>query len=109
MKVKDIKRFLSKIDEGNDDECWEWKAATNENGYGYFKFKGKMRRAHRISYIIFHNITLKDIEKEIVMHSCDNRVCINPNHLRKGSQKENIQDCINKKRRYEQKNKNMSV
>ncbi len=112
MKVKDIKRFLDKVDEKDDNECWEWKGVRFWNNYGRFELDGMDLKAHRVSYIIFNNITLNDIpfsKNCIIMHMCDNPKCVNPKHLRRGSQKENIQDCINKKRRYEDKRKNMSV
>lgn len=54
-----------------------------------------MTGAHRLAYqLIRGNI----VPGHIVMHSCDNKTCVRPSHLRAGTQKENIEDMIRKGR-----------
>jgi len=50
------KRFWDKVIVGDDDECWEWKAAVKSTGYGNFYFEGHWLPAHRFSYIIHNNL-----------------------------------------------------
>jgi len=90
------KRFFEKVEK--TDSCWNWTASTDRTGYGHMSINGQLKLAHRISFCIEHGRESKDK----VLHTCDNRRCVNPDHLREGTQKENVMDCIRKKRRYEQ-------
>lgn len=75
--------------------CWEY-APTNPDGYGRFWYKNKVHPAHRLAYE-FH--TGNKIPKNMkVCHSCDNRCCINPEHLFLGTQKDNMDDMTKKGR-----------
>lgn len=79
--------FLSKVEV--KDECWIWKGALDEYGYGKYKVEGKTKKAHRVAYEIF----LEKIPPgKIVCHMCDNPQCVNPHHLWTGTQKDNMQD-----------------
>ncbi len=84
------KRFWSKVDKGDDDDCWPWLAGgTGSERYGYFWYNGRMVRAHRFVYALLHGPITDDV---YVLHLCDNRLCCNPKHLVVGSQADNIQD-----------------
>jgi len=73
------------------DGCWEWKGCRNELGYGTLWDDGRMKKAHRVSYEVYVG-AIPDGKK--VLHSCHNRWCVNPGHLRTGTQKENVRDMI---------------
>lgn len=73
--------------------CWEWTRAR-VCGYGSFKAIGEFR-AHRVSYRLF----VGDIpDGLLVLHKCDNRLCVRPNHLFLGTQQDNMTDMMVKGR-----------
>jgi len=84
---------MAKVDKTGS--CWIWNGARKPSGYGNFYVNRKYMSAHRASYT-FHFGEIP--EGKVVMHSCDNPSCVNPNHLRAGSHKENVRDMINKGR-----------
>lgn len=86
-------RFMSKVEK--TDTCWNWKASCHKIGYGDFRVGKNMRRAHRVSYTLFVG-EIPDNKK--VLHKCDNRRCVNPDHLFLGTQKDNMIDMIKKGR-----------
>lgn len=90
-------RFWRKVDIRSDDECWEWKGCmSNKTGYGAITKNGKNVGAHRVSY----ELNKGPIQEGLyILHSCDNRKCVNPNHLRAGTCQENIQEAFDKGRK----------
>lgn len=73
-------RFMSKVLVNTETDCWEWQAAIQPNGYGYFGLSKEegMKYAHRISYELFRG----PIEEgKQIDHLCRNRCCVNPSHL----------------------------
>jgi hypothetical protein len=97
MNDKDIERFFTKVEQGeNENDCWKWHGTKLNGTYGHFKLNKKMILAHRLSYEYHNNCQIK--EGNIILHSCDNPECTNPNHLKEGTQLENIIDRQNKNR-----------
>lgn len=89
-------RFMDKVDVRGEDDCWEWKASCQPTGYGQFGLRNTMLYAHRVSFELHNN---RPVAKGMcVLHSCDNRKCVNPNHLSEGTEKENIRQAIERKR-----------
>lgn len=75
--------------------CWLWAGYLNKDGYGKFRYKGHVRGAHRISWILFKTPIPNGL---CVLHKCDNPKCVNPSHLFIGTQIDNIKDMVKKKR-----------
>lgn len=82
------------------DNCWLWQGSVNNKGYGMFAVEtGVSCSAHRFSYRLAHPYTSIGRNKKLcVMHSCDTRRCVNPNHLRVGTRKQNTADMVRKGR-----------
>lgn len=88
--------ILARYKVNKDNGCWEWIGAMSNTGYGIVKHLGKRIGAHRASWII-HFGEINDI-KMFVCHKCDNRKCINPDHLFLGTNSDNMRDCYQKGR-----------
>lgn len=89
-----MNRFWKNIYKDNNSGCWIWIGYKDNNGYGRFSIINRPHLAHRVAYYMH----TKDLPKfpYHVLHRCNNRSCVNPLHLYKGTDKDNKQDQIDK-------------
>lgn len=81
-------RFWSHVQRG--EGCWTWQAARSRDGYGKFQLRRRVvARAHRVAWMLAHG---EIPAGQVVRHDCDNPLCVRPDHLRLGSQRENVGD-----------------
>ena len=94
-------RFLKYVDK-REGGCWLWTGGVTNTGYGKFFFKNAVAKAHRVAYQLFIGeiapVHGQDYRGPCVIHSCDNRLCVNPSHLRLGSHLENMADKVQRHR-----------
>lgn len=78
-------------------DCWVWQKSFGSHGYGNIATGGSLNETvHRVSYEVFNG---RIPAKAVIMHSCDNKKCCNPEHLSIGNQSKNMSDALNGKRR----------
>jgi len=83
-------RFEKKFIKRNKDDCWEWTGKLYQ-GYGQFSYKGANVKSSRASYLIY----VGNIPKgKCILHKCNNRKCVNPEHLYAGTYKDNDRDSV---------------
>ncbi len=105
MKRGNSKTLAQVLDnyEVSETGCWNWKGAKNAYGYGILNRPAKdgphaprvIRGAHRVAYTHWCGEVPPNMN---VMHTCDNRACINPAHLRIGTHADNLKDMTDKGR-----------
>lgn len=77
----------------NENGCWEWQGATHaKTGYGIITLEGQARTTHTVSYEQAKGEIPEDL---FVLHKCNNRICINPDHLYVGTHDDNMRDMAN--------------
>lgn len=86
-------RLWRKVNKTNT--CWGWVGSTTCGGYGQIYFKGRLAYVHRVSW----ELTNGPIPEGLyVLHRCDVRRCVNPDHLFLGTISDNSLDMVRKKR-----------
>ncbi len=97
-KDKLLKRSIARFWKSviKTDTCWLWIGRIDDCGYGCFWGNGKSYQAHRFSMEIRLGRPLKPttrkLDGELVLHNCDTACCVNPYHLKLGTQAKNIKD-----------------
>jgi hypothetical protein len=83
MNLSDYLRHTEKI-----GECLEWRRCLNSDGYPRAGIKGNTNiKVHREVFYLVNGFY-----PDVVRHSCDNRICINPDHLLPGTPIDNVKD-----------------
>jgi hypothetical protein len=86
-------RFWSHVD--TSGECWLWTGGGNIHGYGKLRLGNKHLAAHRVAWELTNGAIPDGLS---VLHKCDVRACVRPEHLFLGTQQDNMRDCANKGR-----------
>ena len=95
-----MNRFWSKVAKRGDGDCWLWVASRTNSGYGRFRYQDKMQSAHRFAY---RYLVGPIPDGMYVCHCCDNKLCVNPDHLFLGTAVDNVHDMDAKGRRANRK------
>src|SRR5262245_32169113 len=89
-------RVWSKVDARGPDECWDWTGARTSNGYGLIRVGGQKRNAHAV---VLELVTDEAANGPCGPHGpCDRPICVNPRHLRWGSNADNVADRVERER-----------
>lgn len=73
--------------------CWKFLGSPTGQGYGRVRINGREWGLHRLFYTVYKGEIPND---KIVMHTCDNKLCCNPEHLILGTQHDNVLDAVKK-------------
>jgi hypothetical protein len=94
IKKSDEERLLSRVKINHSTGCWEYIGPILNSGYGQIKGRGAFT-AHRLSWLIHKGAIPKGM---CICHRCDNRICVNPDHLFLGDIRANSVDMWKKGR-----------
>lgn len=94
-----FKRLIARFERSYVPEpmsgCWLWEALCFDDEYGIFSVRKHMMRAHRFSWEL-HRGPIP--HRLLVCHRCDNKYCVNPDHLFLGTHQDNVMDMWSKGR-----------
>ena len=92
----DVFKYINMHD-GDRTVCWEWEGSLGgRDKRPYFQYNGKKVLAYRL---VYHLVTGSAISDNLVArHTCDNKVCCNPEHIIPGSHQDNMDDMKERER-----------
>lgn len=96
-----LERFEQKVELIPFSTCHWWVAALDTYGYGQILVDKVSQRAHRIAYEMYIGKIPDGLQ---VLHTCDNRSCVNPDHFFLGTNQDNVDDKVKKGRQFNGKN-----
>lgn len=79
--------------------CWRWQGFKGKTGYAQIPYRGQALNGHRTMYRVHYGVNLET--EQYVLHRCDVRDCVNPEHMWIGTAKDNNNDCADKGRHFE--------
>lgn len=88
-----LEKIMSRIEK--TPSCWIWRGTHDKSGYGTFHHQDKTYKAHRVVYTL---LVGEIPQGKLLLHSCDNPSCVNPQHLQPGSAQDNMEDMMKKGR-----------
>lgn len=89
-------RLMEKVSPEPNTGCWLWQGADTGAGYGAMRYMNKRQDAHRVAWQIFRGPIPNG---KFVLHRCDVKYCVNPDHLFLGTQQDNMTDMERKGRK----------
>lgn len=94
LKNTDAMEWFKSVSIRNEHGCLEWSRYKIADGYGRLTFMNKQVLAHRLSLLLNGGMAPHEFcnPEIVVFHTCDNPSCVEPSHLRKGTQQDNIRD-----------------
>ena len=86
-------RFMKSYEVCPSTGCWLWTGYKQKNGYGAIKAFGRFVMAHRFAHELYLGPIPPGLE---ILHSCDVKLCVNPDHIRAGTHAENMAEAADR-------------
>lgn len=88
-----LERFMENVNKDTPLGCWEWKGNKDRDGYGYgyIDIDGSRKKVHRLAYELFFGSIPEGIS---IYHTCNNPLCVNPDHLLLGTKLDRLMNKI---------------